>query len=70
MAEDPDIIIAVPHANADDLDDIRRYMKANETWKLTSAGRTDHIYVTNDDSLLQADTDIAETSSPACARVT
>ena len=61
VAEDPDIIIGVPHANADDLDGIRRYMESNQTWKLTSAGRNDRIYVSNDDSLLQADIDIAET---------
>jgi iron complex transport system substrate-binding protein len=63
VAEDPDIIIGVPHANADDLDGIKRYMQSNETWKLTSAGQNDRIYVSNDDSLLQADIDIAETIS-------
>ena len=61
VAEDPEVIIGVPHARAEDLDGIRRYMKSNETWKLTSAGQNDRIYVSTDDSLLQADIDVATT---------
>jgi iron complex transport system substrate-binding protein len=61
VQEDPDIIIGVPHARSDDLDGIRRYMQSNQTWRLTSAGQNDRIYVSSDDSLLQADIDIAET---------
>ena len=36
-------------------------MESNQTWKLTSAGQADRIYVSGDDSLLQADIDVAET---------
>jgi iron complex transport system substrate-binding protein len=61
VAEDPDVIIGVPHARADDLDEIRDYMRSNETWQLTSAGQNDRIFVSSDDSLLQADIDIAST---------
>jgi len=61
LAEDPDVIVGVPHARAEDLDEIRDYMRANETWKLTSAGENNRIYVSSDDSLLQADIDIAAT---------
>lgn len=56
---DPDIILAVPHANPDDLDDIKRTMESNELWKLTSAGENGRIYVSMDNSLLQAGTDVA-----------
>jgi iron complex transport system substrate-binding protein len=59
IEEDPDVILAVPHANADDLDDIERTMKANELWKLTKAGQTGNIFVSKDNSLLQAGTDAA-----------
>lgn len=58
VEEDPDIILAVPHANPDDLDEIERAMKANELWKLTKAGQTGNIHVSNDNSLLQAGTDV------------
>ena len=61
VAEDPEVIIGVPHARAEDLDGIRRYMQSNETWKLTSAGQNNRIYVSTDDSLLQADIDVATT---------
>jgi iron complex transport system substrate-binding protein len=56
---DPDVILAVPHANADDIDDIRRSMEANELWRLTRAGETGNIHVSTDNSLLQAGTDAA-----------
>jgi iron complex transport system substrate-binding protein len=56
---DPDVILAVPHANPDDIDDIERSMKANELWKLTRAGQTGSIFVSTDNSLLQAGTDVA-----------
>jgi ABC-type Fe3+-hydroxamate transport system substrate-binding protein len=57
---DPDIILAVPHANPDDLDDIQKTMESNELWKLTAAGENDRIYVSMDNSLLQAGTDVAK----------
>jgi iron complex transport system substrate-binding protein len=57
---DPDIILAVPHANPDDLDDIKKTMESNELWKLTAAGENDRIFVSMDNSLLQAGTDVAK----------
>jgi iron complex transport system substrate-binding protein len=57
---DPDVILAVPHANPDDIDDIKRSMEANELWKLTRAGMTGNIFVSTDNSLLQAGTDVAQ----------
>jgi iron complex transport system substrate-binding protein len=59
IEEDPDVILAVPHANPDDIDDIQRTMEANELWKLTRAGQTGSIFVSTDNSLLQAGTDAA-----------
>jgi iron complex transport system substrate-binding protein len=63
LAEDPDVIIGVPHARAEDLDGIRDYMRSNETWKLTQAGQDNRIYVWGDDALLQANLDVASTIS-------
>jgi iron complex transport system substrate-binding protein len=61
LAEDPDVIIGVPHARAEDLDGIRDYMRSNETWKLTSAGQSGRIFVWGDDALLQANLDVGST---------
>lgn len=59
FAASPDVIIAVPHANEDDLDDIRKAMESNEIWKLTPAGQNGNIFVSSDNSMLQAGTDVA-----------
>jgi iron complex transport system substrate-binding protein len=59
IEEDPDVILAVPHANPDDIDDIERTMRSNQLWKLTRAGQTGSIFVSTDNSLLQAGTDVA-----------
>jgi iron complex transport system substrate-binding protein len=61
LAADPDVIIGVPHARADDLQGIRDYMRSNETWKLTQAGQDNRIFVWGDDKLLQADLDVGST---------
>ena len=59
FAAAPDVIIAVPHANKDDLDDIQKAMESNEIWKLTPAGQNGNIFVSTDNSMLQAGTDVA-----------
>jgi iron complex transport system substrate-binding protein len=59
IEEDPDVILAVPHAAPEDIDDIQRTMESNELWKLTRAGQTGSIFVSTDNSLLQAGTDVA-----------
>jgi len=61
VAEDPDIIIAVPHANADDIPSLTEYLRDNPAWAGTAAAREGNIYVSVDNSLLQAGTDIAST---------
>ena len=61
VAENPDIIIAVPHANASDIPSLTDYLRANPAWSSTSAARNDRIYVSVDNALLQAGTDIART---------
>ncbi len=61
VAENPDVIIAVPHANASDIPSLTEYLRANPTWSSTSAAQNGRIYVSVDNSLLQAGTDIART---------
>jgi iron complex transport system substrate-binding protein len=59
VAEDPDVIIAVPHANEDDIPSLTEYLRTNPAWSSTSAVRDGRIYISVDDSLLQAGTDVA-----------
>lgn len=61
VAEDSDIIIAVPHASADDIPSLTEYLRDNPAWSSTTAARTGQVYVSVDNSLLQAGTDIAAT---------
>lgn len=59
IAEDPDVIIAVPHANEDDIPSLGEYLKDNPAWGSTTAAREDRVHVSVDNSLLQAGTDVA-----------
>jgi iron complex transport system substrate-binding protein len=61
VSEDPDIIIAVPHANADDIPALTEYLEDNPAWASTKASQNGRVYVSVDNSLLQAGTDIAST---------
>lgn len=59
VAEDPDVIIALPHANEDDIPSLTEYLRDNPAWSSTSAAQAGRVYVSVDNSLLQAGTDIA-----------
>lgn len=61
VAENPDVIIAVPHANADDIPSLTDYLRSNPAWASTNAARNGRVYISVDNSLLQAGTDIAQT---------
>jgi iron complex transport system substrate-binding protein len=61
VAENPDIIIAVPHANEDDIPSLTEYLRSNPAWSSTNAARDGRVYISVDNSLLQAGTDIART---------
>ncbi len=61
VAENPDIIIAVPHANEDDIPSLTEYLRTNPAWSSTNAARNGRVYISVDNSLLQAGTDIAQT---------
>lgn len=61
VAEDPDVIVAVPHANEEDIPSLTEYLRTNPAWATTSAVRNGRIHISVDNSLLQAGTDIART---------
>ncbi len=61
VAENPDVIIAVPHANAEDIPSLTEYLRSNPAWSSTNAARNGRVYISVDNSLLQAGTDIART---------
>ncbi len=61
VAEDPDVIVAVPHANEDDIPSLTEYLRTNPAWSTTSAVRNGRIYISVDNSLLQPGTDVART---------
>ena len=61
VAEDPDVIVAVPHANEKDIPSLTEYLRTNPAWAGTSAVRNGRIYISVDNSLLQAGTDVART---------
>jgi iron complex transport system substrate-binding protein len=61
VAENPEVIIAVPHADPEDIPALTKYLKDDPAWSSTMAAKTGHLYVSVDNSLLQAGTDIART---------
>ena len=61
IAENPDVIIAVPHADPEDIPALTKYLKNDPAWSSTKAAKNGHLYVSVDNSLLQAGTDIART---------
>lgn len=61
IAEDPDVIVAVPHAEEDDIPSLAEYLRTNPAWATTSAVRNGRIHISVDNSLLQAGTDVART---------
>jgi iron complex transport system substrate-binding protein len=61
VAENPDVIIAVPHAEEDDIPSLSEYLRTNPAWAGTNAVENDRINISVDNSLLQAGTDVAHT---------
>lgn len=61
LVANPDVIVAVPHANTKDIPNLIKFMKNNPAWESTPAALNNRIYVSTDNSMLQAGTDIART---------
>jgi iron complex transport system substrate-binding protein len=60
LAANPDVIIAIPHGNANDMKDIAKFLRKNPAWSDSRAVKNNRLYVSGDNSLLQAGTDIAK----------
>jgi len=61
LDRNPDVIIAVPHGRSEDMEAIAQSLEENEYFEETNAGANDRVYVTTDNSLLQASTGLAKT---------
>lgn len=58
VAENPDVMIAVPHGSTTDIGAVADYILQNESWQTTNAFKNGQVFVSADNSLLQAGTDI------------
>lgn len=61
VARDPDIIIAIPHGNPDDLGKLASYLKTKAGWRETTAAKRGQVYISTGNSLLQAFADVGRT---------
>jgi iron complex transport system substrate-binding protein len=60
LKANPDVIVAIPHANSDDIPAVAKFLRSNPAWKDSRAVRNDRLFVSTDNSLLQANTDVAD----------
>lgn len=56
----PDVIIALPHGAASDMRAIAKYLRTNPAWEDSKAVRNGRMYVSTDNSLLQAGPDVGQ----------
>lgn len=61
VSQNPAVIIAVPHGNEEDIPAMKEYLRRNPAWGQTQAVQNDRIYISTDNSLLQAGTDVGRT---------
>jgi iron complex transport system substrate-binding protein len=61
VAQNPDVILAVPHGNSSDIPAISDHLLNNPAWSTTKAVQNKRIYVTLDDALLQPNIDVGHT---------
>jgi iron complex transport system substrate-binding protein len=61
IVKDPDVIIAVPHGNPEDIGRLRDHYLDNPAWQTTRAVRDKRVHVALGNSLLQPYTDVENT---------
>lgn len=61
VAQNPDVILAVPHGSSSDIPAISDHLLNNPAWSTTKAIHDKRIYVTLDDALLQPNIDVGHT---------
>ena len=57
---DPDVIIAIPHANSSDIPKVTKFLRSNPAWEDSRAVKNGRLFVSTDNSLLQANTNVAD----------
>ncbi len=57
VAQNPDVIIGVPHGSTKDIGAMADYILSNEAWQSTNASKNGRIYISADNELLQAGVD-------------
>jgi iron complex transport system substrate-binding protein len=60
LKANPDVIIAVPHANSKDIPAVTKHLRSNPAWRDSKAVQNNRLYVSTDNSLLQANTNVAD----------
>lgn len=60
LKANPDVIIAVPHANSSDIPKVTKFLRSNPAWEDSRAVKNNRLYVSTDNSLLQANTNVAD----------
>ena len=63
VAQNPDIIIVVPHGNSDDIDQVYDYIMNNDAWQSTTAVEKGKVFVSIHNELLQAGTNVGSVIS-------
>ena len=61
LARNPDVIIAVPHGEPEDIGKLATYLKNKPGWRKTKAAKNGRVYVSTGNSLLQAFPDVGRT---------
>jgi iron complex transport system substrate-binding protein len=61
VARNPDIIIAIPHGDPEDLGKLATYLKTKPGWRKTKAAKSGRVYISTGNSLLQAFADVGRT---------
>ena len=60
LRENPEVIIAIPHANSSDIPKVTKFLRGNPAWEDSRAVRSNRLFVSTDNSLLQANTNVAD----------
>lgn len=60
LEANPDVIVAIPHADSSDIPAVTKFLRSNPAWKDSKAVRDGRLHVSTDNSLLQAGTDVAD----------
>jgi iron complex transport system substrate-binding protein len=60
LKANPEVIIAIPHANSQDIPAVAKFLRSNPAWKDSKAVKTGRLYVSNASMLLQANTNVAD----------